>query len=177
MSEASSPSQPQERSRTKTHPIHLPTREADLHSLGHQPHRAQDADQAEEKVAATASPPSLCHQGPSTRCFLIRPTGVVSNPDYSAAALCARAGGSGCRKLAQKMQISARAWIRVRPVCPYHIGALSPPLSLSLLSLPNGSVPRPRLSQFSGCPLSDQFRRGGWPEWVAWKVRWLCRTK
>ena len=26
---------------------------------------------------------------------------------------------------ALKMQISARAWIRVRPVCPYHIGALS----------------------------------------------------
>ena len=72
-----SPSQPQERSRTKTHLMHLPTREADLHPLSHQPHRAQDADQAEEKVAATAPPPSLCHQGPSTRCFSNRPTGVV----------------------------------------------------------------------------------------------------
>ena len=39
----------------RTHPIHPPTREADLHPLSHQPHRAQDADQAEEKPAATAS--------------------------------------------------------------------------------------------------------------------------
>ena len=59
--------------RMRTHPIHPPTREADLHPLSHQPHRAQDADQAEEKPAATASPPSLCHQGSSTRCFSIRP--------------------------------------------------------------------------------------------------------
>ena len=86
-------SQPQEPSRTKTHLMHLPPREADLHPLSHQPHRAQDADQAEEKVAATASPPSLCHEGPSTRCFSIRPTGVVRTPEGSAAALCARAGG------------------------------------------------------------------------------------
>ena len=86
-------SQPQERSRTKTHLMHLPPREADLHPLSHQPHRAQDADQAEEKSAATASPPSLCHQGPSTRCFSNRPTGVVRTPEDSAAALCAWAGG------------------------------------------------------------------------------------
>ena len=86
-------SQPQERSRTKTHLMHLPPREADLHPLSHQPHRAQDADQAEEKVAATAPPPSLCHQGPSTRCFSNRPTGVVRTPEDSAAALCAWAGG------------------------------------------------------------------------------------
>ena len=57
----------------RTHPIHPPPREADLHPLSHQPHRAQDPDQAEEKVAATASPPSLCHQGPSTRCFSTAP--------------------------------------------------------------------------------------------------------
>ena len=93
MSEASSPSQPWERFGTKTHPIHLPTREADLHPLSHQPHRAQDPDQAKEKVAATVSQPSLRHQDPSTRCFLIRPTGVERTPDDSAAALCARAGG------------------------------------------------------------------------------------
>ena len=39
---------------------------------------------------------SLCHQGPSTRCFSIRPTGVVRTPEGSAAALCAWA--SGCKK-------------------------------------------------------------------------------
>ena len=89
------PSQPRERSRTKTNRIHLPPREADIHPLSHQPHSAQDPDQAEEKVAATASPPSLCHQGPSTRCFSIRPTGVLETPDGSAAALCAWA--SGCK--------------------------------------------------------------------------------
>ena len=79
----------------RTHPIHPPTREAN-HPLSHQPHRAQDADQAEEKSAATASVSSLCHQGPSTRCFSIRPTGVVRTPEGSAAALCAWA--SGCKK-------------------------------------------------------------------------------
>ena len=78
---------------TKTQLMHLPPREADLHPLSHQPHRAQDADQAEEKVAATTPPPSLCHQGPSTRCFSIRPTGVVRTTGGSVAALCARAGG------------------------------------------------------------------------------------
>ena len=67
------PSQPWKRSRTKTHPIHLPPRKADLHPLSHQPHRAQDADQAKEKVAATTPPPSLCHPGPSTRCFSTAP--------------------------------------------------------------------------------------------------------
>ena len=25
--------------------------------------------------------------------------------------------------------------------------------------------------------MSNQFRLGGWPEWVAWKVRWFRRTK
>ena len=67
------PSQSRERSRTKTNRIHPPPRKADIHPLSHQPHRAQDPDQAEEKVAATASPPSLCHQGPSTRCFSTAP--------------------------------------------------------------------------------------------------------
>ena len=78
--QVSSPSQPQERSRTKTHLIHLPTREADLHPLSHQPHCAQDADQAEEKAAVTASTAFAVPSGPFNEVLLNRPKESLELP-------------------------------------------------------------------------------------------------
>ena len=156
--------------------IHLPPRKADLHPLSHQPHRAQDADQAEEKVSATASAPSLCHEGPSTRCFLIRPTGVVWTPKGSAA-LCNRAGGcklgTGWCNLflptwtVEKMDVVLK---NLKNQTSGHtrklqLSARDNVFLFAHLSSDQSAVPNGWLKQLSGWPRLKQFHHGGWPEW------------